>query len=339
MKTRQINVLGAVSLGISGAAFAGVTQVDAIARVGELAPGGEGATFSSFNPPFVNGLGQVGFTGQLSAGGPFVFHTDSVIWLNHHAPKGFTLTGTEATMGISDAGGFIYSPSTNGTDSVWTENGLLLRGSDPAPGMPGMYATFSSRPRMLPDGTAVWVAGMRDTPDSQTSQGRILYVCADTSDPSSSVPALHTQQQFNVGGNFHTPTASGIGFNFDASDNAQYLINELILAGLPTASNTFIWINGNLVHRQGDPVGDGTNWNSFRGVGINNSGDYCFGGATSGGPTATNEFLAYNGQIIARRGDTLAGIQLASSWATRWTSINNLGQVAHLWEGGSGLSL
>jgi hypothetical protein len=329
----------AVALGfvcfLTPPALAGViTTVDVVAAVGQVAPGGGGGTFTTFNTPFTNGLGQVGFTGNLSVGGPYVFHTNQVIWVNADGLPDHVLTGTEGTMGISDAGGFIYSPSTDGQDSVYTHNGLLLRGTDPAPGLVDLWATFNSRPRMTPDGTAWWVAGFSNTKGGGT-QGRILYKCADTADPSSSVPVLTTMDAFLVEGNMHMPTTSGIGFGYDMSENSMHAINELTLAGLPTTSNAFIWVDGALVHRQGDPVGDGTNWNSFRGPSINNNGDYTFGGATSGGPAANQEFLAYNGNIILRRGDIVDGIELAGTWATRWTSINNLGQIAHIWEAGT----
>ena len=63
-------------------------------------------------------------------------------------------------MGISNADGFIYSPSVDGDDSVWSHNGLVLSEGVQAPGFPaGTEGTFNSRPTMIPGGAAYWIAG------------------------------------------------------------------------------------------------------------------------------------------------------------------------------------
>ncbi len=314
-------------------------EIDVVAAEGQVPPGGDGSAFTSLNPPYTDSLGNVGFVGILASGDRIIWHTDGGVWLNSDALPEHTLTGAEGTMGISDAGGFIYSPSADGGDAVYTHEGLLLRDDDPAPSMPGFWATFNSRPRMTPNGVAWWVAGISSVKGGST-QGRVLYVNADPANPSSASPAISTFNEYEVDGEMYTPTNSGIGFAYDMSDDSQHFINVLTLGGLPSGSNDFILVNLSLPHREGELTGEDevTVWSSFRGTSINNSGEYTFGGATAGGDTATQEFLAYNGEIIVRRGDTLDGVLLEDNWATRWTSINNLGQIAHLWEGGFGSS-
>ncbi|HMN96699.1 MAG TPA: GC-type dockerin domain-anchored protein [Phycisphaerales bacterium] len=338
MSARTTLTVAGSMLALSSLAHSGLapTTIEIVARAGAAPPGGDGSVITSVNAPFTNSLGEVGFTGILESGERFVWSGASVVWLNAFGLPSFVLTGTEGTMGISDSGGWIYSPSTDGEDSVFTHDGLLLRGTDPAPGMPGMFATFNSRPTMKPDGTAWWIGGFTATPGGST-QGRVLWVCTDTSDPQGSTMPLLASFQ-NVG-SFVIGT-TGIGFGYDISDDSSHRIVELQMQGLPSAADAFIWVDGTLELREGDPVGgaDPTNWSAFRSPSINNSGDWVIAGNTSG-PAATSEFLAVNGVITMRRGDVIDGITLASNWAIRWASINNLGRVAYIWEGGTGAGL
>ncbi len=323
--------------GASAVALAGVPTLDIIAFEGQIAPGGDGSVITSLNTPFTNSLGQAGFTGVLESGERFVWFNDAVVWLNGFGLPDFTLTGTEATMGISDTGGFIYSPSTNGEDSVFTHDGLLFRGTDPAPGFADRWLTFNSRPTMKPDGSAWWIAGFSNTEGGSTA-GRILYVCTDTTNPvGNTTPILSS---FETIGTFTIGT-TGIGFGYDVSDDSSQRIVQLTMQDVPTSSNSFIYVNGDLPLRQGDVVAkdDPTTWNAFRSPGINNLGTWVIAGTTSGGPAANSEYLAVNGAIAMRRGDTIDGVTLASNWAIRWASVNNLDQVAYIWEGGSGASV
>jgi hypothetical protein len=335
--TRQASLaFGLASMGFcvvtaSSVAFSTIS-VQRVAYVGQTPSGGDGSAITTLNSPFTNSLGRVGFTGNLASGNNFVWHDADIIWLNTDGLP-TVLTGTETTSGISDAGGFIYSPMADGEDAVWTHNGLLLRGTDPMPGLPGLFATFNSRPTMLPDGTAHWIAGFSNVAGGST-QGRVMYRCANTALPATSIPALKSGD--TVGG--FTIGASGIGFAYDFSDSGAHHIQELVMSGVPTASDTFIYVDGVLVAREGSPTGQGANWSGFDGVSINNSGNYVFGGDDSGA-TASDAFIAYDGNIIVKEGQTLDGYTLISGSAPRWTSINNLNNVAHIWESGSGSSL
>jgi len=344
VKNTQSAVLGSLIGSAIGVALIAATAsgnaprtVDVVAFGGQIPPGGDGTAITSLNAPFTNSLGQPGFTGVLASGERFVWVNDQIVWLNQDGLPDYLLTGTEATMGISDDGGWIYSPSTDGTDSVFTHEGLLYRGTDPAPGIDDRFLTFNSRPRMAPDGTAWWIAGLTDTPGGSTN-GRALYVCTDPSSPSTSTTPLVVSgemiDEFTIGN-------TGIGFGYDISEDSSNWIAELTMAGVPTSSNAFVGVNKELKLRQGDPVDDDdpTTWASFRSPSVNNNGDWVIAGNTNGGPTAEREFLAVNGKILIRRGDTIDGVELLGNWAIRWASINNLGNVAYIWEGGSGASV
>jgi len=117
-------------------------------------------------------------------------------------------------MGVSDTGGFIYSPSVDGGDSVWTHNGLLLGDNVPAPGYPAPTAiTFNSRPTMLPSGAAYWVAGLSYT-GGTSSEGRVLFSASDST-PGSITPVLASDDI--VGGFTFTGRTIPNAFNAAAS--------------------------------------------------------------------------------------------------------------------------
>lgn len=304
-----------------------------IAYEGQIPPGGDGTPIDVLYAPFTNSLGQVGFTGFLQSNDTFVWFNNGIVWLNSMAPKGQTLVGTEPSMGISDFGDFVFSPTANGQDSIYTNEGLLLRGTSPAPGIPGMFLTINSRPTMLPDATTYWVAGLSNA-QGGTTQGRALYRNEDIENGAASTVVIKSGDI--IGGNAISPT--GIGFGYDISDNGEHHIHQLTWTGVPLATANFVYVNGAVVARQGNMADFFSRWSLFRAPSINNSGNYVFAGTTSGA-TATSEFLAFNGQIAVRRGATLDGVLLGSTWSVQAAAINNFGQVAHLWKSGFGAPL
>lgn len=333
--TRSMRLSALTLVALCGAAHAGpVSGVSVIARQGQIAPGSGGLAISSINAPFMNGLGQVGFTGNLtgqSGAVGYVWFNDGVTWMNTDA-VGHTLTGQEATMGIGNDGNFIYSPSTDGNDSVWTRNGLLLQDTDAAPSIPGQFATFNSRPRMTADSSAIWVGGISSTQGGST-QGRVLW----RADSGGNITPIF--RSGDVIGGFEI-NATGVGFGYDVSLNGNHHIHRLNMANVPAATNEFIYVDGNLVLRQGDVVGGGdpTTWSSFGFVTINNNGNYVFSGVTAGGVAAENNFIAVNGAIDHRRNTTIDGVSIGTGATVRGLSMNSNDEVAFIWQTGSGAS-
>lgn len=289
---------------------------------GDTIPGVAGVV-TSLNQPFVNGVGDPGFTGNAAEN--FVFSGAGVIWVNSDGLP-TVLTGAEFTMGIGDLGEFIYSPSTDGDDSVWTDVGLLAVENVQAPGLPtGTVSTFHSRPTMIPSGQAYWIAGHGDGSGGTTSVGRILYTSPDGT-PSTTSVIIRTGDSIDG----QIIDASGVDFDYDLSDNSGHHIHPLDMVG-STDADGYLYVDGSLVAREGDPNGSGIdNWDNFDFVSINNSGAYLFSGDTDGG-TATDEFIAFNGAIILREGDTVDGVTLESGFAVRGLGINNLGQAVFGW--------
>ena len=93
-------------------------------------------------------------------------------------------------------------------------------------------------------------------------------------------------------------------------------------------------VDNALVAVEGDAVGDGTNWENFDSVSINDSGNYLFSGDTTGA-TDSDEFIAYDARVALREGDILDGVLLEPG-TVRALSINNLGQAVHIWSANGG---
>jgi len=321
-----LGILAVASLLVGVASFAAAADVGAelVAREGLPAPGTPGLLITVLNSPFTNSLGQVGFTGAVDNGGvsdSFVWLGGGVVWRNSDALP-MVLGGAESTMGISDAGGYIYSPSVDGNDAVWTDLGLLAREDDPAPDFPGQFLSFASRPQMSANGTAYFIAGLTDAPGGAT-QGRVIY----RAEGGVVSKVLATG---DIVGGFVIQASSGIDFDYDFSDDSLHHIHVLDMDTGSTADDFFIYVDGNLVAREGDPTGEGDNWDNLDNVSINVHGDYIFTGDTDGA-TTSDEFIAYNGAIVLREGDTIGGVELTSTASLNAVSLNNVGQVAHLW--------
>ena len=324
-------------IAIAGVAAGGeIVEVGLVARTGDIPPSGDGTAIVSLNSPFSNGLGQPGFTGELASGDRFVWSGAGIAWLNSDALPGAVLTGAESTMGISNTGGFIYSPAVDGEDAVWTEAGLLLREPAPIPGEVKTWSSFNSRPTMTPSGTAFWIVGLAASQGGST-YGRGFMRCADPANPGSAELLIGTGDAIEDGDDFYEIGTIGIGFAYGVSSDAENTILILKMAGVPTSSDDFLYVNGLLREREGDPIAPGAadKWGLFRGVGINNAGAYVSFGPLTGGDPATNEYVAVDGTILVREGDVVDGVELSAGHAVRWAAINDFDQVLHVWESGS----
>lgn len=280
------------------------------------------STVSTLNTPFTDGNGRVGFVGALADSQRFIWwNTGPVFFSNDALPN--VLTGGEGTMGVSNTGGFIYSPSVNGNDAVHTHAGTLLQKGDPIPPLAGLFSAFNSRPTMLPNGTAYWVGGSTPTQGSSSATNRHLFRATDPSNPATISPILSGGDVIQG----KTIKTSASNFDYCISDNDMHHIHVL---DMDVTLNEHVYLDGGFVAQEGSPTGQGDNWSSFDIVSVNNDGHYIFTGDTDGA-TATDEFLAFDSEIKVREGDVLDGHELLSGYALRAASINNLNQVAHMW--------
>ena len=295
-------------------------------------PLGAAEPTASINPPFALADGTVAFTGTLDDGDAYVFIDDQVIWLNSDEMV-VTLTTAEAGMGASVGGGFIYSPSVDGNDSVWTHNGVLAVGGQQAPVFPaGVTSTFHSRPSMVVDGTAYWLAGI-DVMGSGGTEERALYRSA-TGMPGDIEVVLSTADSI---GALEFSSPAGIDFDYQVSLDGSHLLAVVLMDTGSTANDGHIYLDGALLHQEDALNGTGDSWDNFDLVAVNDNGDYIFSGDTNG-MTTTDEFIAYNGVIAIREGDTLDGLTLSASSFVRFLALSNDGRVAHAWSYDGGVS-
>lgn len=284
------------------------------------------STVSALNPVYTDGQGRPGALLELASGARAVWYDGAVIFDSSTVITP-VLTGSESTIGIGNGGSFVYSPNADGEDSLWTHRGLLLRRNDPAPGLPGQFLTFSSRPTMLPDGSVVVISGFANEVGGATL-GRVMFRSA----PNAAAPIQPLLKSGDLVAGF-TIGAIGISFNYQMSDNARHLIVPLLLDTGSTANDGALWVNGEIVAREGSPVGPsmpGENWEAFAGVAINNAGNWLLAG-DSNGPTARDAFLAYRGTVQIREGDVIDGEALTAPAAMRAASLDNRGRATLIW--------
>ncbi|MFO0837227.1 MAG: hypothetical protein U1D55_01780 [Phycisphaerae bacterium] len=296
------------------------TPARIVVRVGDAIPGG--LSVSQINDPYTNGNGTVGLLIVLSDSSRGIWYDTGPIY-NSSSLLPNVATGGEGTIGVSNTGGFIYSPSYNGNDAVVTHAGLLLQATDPIPNT-ALFSSFNSRPTMSADGTAWWVGGVTSTAGGAT-QGRAMMKCSNPADPST-IQILFRSGDTLAG---ETIDTTGIQFGYDVSDNGLHLVNIMDWTGA-TATDAAVVVDGVSVAREGSLVVGGSGaetWTSFAGPGVNNTGDYVFSGDTTNATTA-DQVIYFNGAVIAREGQVIGGVTLGG--ATNWTSINNLREVVFI---------
>ncbi|MFZ4430369.1 MAG: DUF7453 family protein [Phycisphaerales bacterium] len=298
-----------------------------------------GGVILELDTPVLDADGKVGLNGKATIGGidrTFVFVESSPIFLDSTAPAGYTLSGREISMGISPGGQFIYSPSINGNDGLWSSAGYVIANRDPAPGATGKFIKFASGPRMAADGRFTFMAGFSNTPGGTTTdravyQGRLgvpgltlLYKTGDT-----------------VDGQVLRFTTPNLSFKYDVSSNAQHLIH---ISGVGAGSgSTWVlkdgtWIAQPATQLPGSIYANEA-WNTFNGVGVNDAGDWIIYGFSSNydDPTS-NDFVAFNGVDTLHENQTIDGLTLATPASVRAAALNNLGRIAMIWQYGSSVA-
>ncbi|MDZ4828632.1 MAG: hypothetical protein SGJ09_00360 [Phycisphaerae bacterium] len=309
-------------------AFAGagspVNQpITGLAVTGQPTLGSGGAPISVLNNPFLTRDGRVAFVGAIDPGtgnNHFVWFDGGIVWLNSDALP-VVLVGGETTMGISDNGDWVYSPSQDSLDAVWVNGASLFKETDPAPGLPGQYLTFCSRPQMDANGTPTWVSGTSPV-QGGGAFARALY--------QGGVKVLASGE--TIDGQLITSGPS-VGFPYDFStDGSEYIVKVTISA--PSTSNDVVILSGSILARESFPTGFGGNWQNFGDMKVNNAGDWALSGDTDAG-TSEDGFLVLNSTAVAREsfvlglGITLTGNPLA-------VGLNDLGQVGAIWNSSAG---
>jgi hypothetical protein len=320
-----------LSAAVAAAAGAGLSPPTAVIVTTFPTPGSAGNPVLSVNNPYLTRDGRVGFTGSFDQAGTtvhFVWFNGQIVWKNPDALP-TVLTGAEGTMGVGDAGQWIYSPSENGNDSVWSNGAKVLTELDSSPGIPGQFISFCSRPQMNADGSKTWISGITAS-QGTGAQFRALYKQGD----GDAVVILKGGDI--VSGESLVTAGTSVGFNYDFStDGTNYIVRGLISA--PTASNDVIIANGAIIARESFSTGGEENWQTFGDMKTNNDGDVVFSGDTDG-PAATDGFLALNDALVLREGDSIAPKTVLVGNPNA-VGLNDLGQYGAIWNTSAGETL
>ena len=316
----------AVLWSAAGAATGGVIDdLRIVALEGIVTPVGEVVELAA---PVSDAAGNVGFSGVLDNGGDddtFLWIGAGPVWRNSDELSR-TLSGGLGPVGISQTGGFLYSPTVDGLDSVWSHNGLVALESEPAPGFPeGTVTTFHNRPSMTSGGTAYWVSGFNESGGGAT-EGRALYRAIDAN-PGSIEIVLRADDVID---GFAIARGAGIDLDYSISDDGQHHVQPLSMVTGSPHDDEFLYVDGTLVAREGDPTGSGDLWQSFDLVAVNDQGTYLASGDTDGA-SSSDAFLLVDGTIVVREGEMLAGLELTSPGAVQALALNNQNHAAFAW--------
>ncbi|MDX2132189.1 MAG: hypothetical protein SFY69_09060 [Planctomycetota bacterium] len=331
---------GAVALSLACVAGAQVVRSAAeVVREGDPVAGMPGWSIAGINTPFTNTDGTVGFTGSIVGETTinYVWYDTGIVWLNTDAAPAFILSGAEDTSGVGANGAFLYSTAATpagGTseDAVWSHLGLVARGTEQIPGLEDRFYVACSRTTMFGANFGAFVSTTSTTAGGSTT-GRALMrwnptdgatVVFKTGDVVFPAP-----DDFAIA--FASPT---IAFAYDFSDNGLHHVHLIGLVTGSTANDAYIYKDGMPLLREGSLVPGTTideRWQNFSGMSINNDGTSLVFGDTSG-PAAADAFLAVNGDITLREGEsTVGGVLLDFGSSCLGASINNLGRVVHVW--------
>jgi hypothetical protein len=317
---RALILAGAV-LALAGTSHGSIIG-SALIREADLLPGRPDLTISSIGNSAVNTIDGWAFSINTQDD---ALDTFSIIWgdadgvgpggiLQQEATIGdLRQTAFESFHGLADDGSVAYSASgeyvSSGDtfDSVWVGNTKVTARPDAVPTLPGRFTTFASRPNITADGTPVWVGGVTDTQGSSATQTRVLYsgfgmdvvlkggdFVPGVSDPMTMTSGIDFDFRFSRGGtNYITP------IDVDAPSSTD---------GVMVVNGQGLVLDGTLV-REGNPIPASISpiaesWDNFDFTGVNEAGDTFFTGDTDG-PTATDEFVAKNGQLVQREGDAV----------------------------------
>lgn len=319
---------------VTSIALGDVIQVELVVHEGMAPPGAPDAPASAVNAPMTNGRGELGCLLTLDADGvddDAVWIGNDVVWrASDELP--LVVGSTEPSVGVSDDGGFAVSSYVEGLgDSIWTQHGLVLAAGDQAPGMPaGTSIVALVWPRMTASGRAYWVS-VFDDQGGTVSRGRILYTSPDAS--ASAISVVFKSDDLIDG--FVLDRPRGVDRQYDISDNGQHHIHRLFMDTGSTSDDEFLYVDGAMVAREGEANAQGHVWDSFVGSSINDLG-YYIADARLDSSHSIDRALVVNGLVEVREGDTIDGVQLASSAVIAALSINNRNQVAHLWYLGTG---
>ncbi len=310
----------ALGLTLAGAAIAGgPVPASIVLRQGDVVL--DDRVVVSVNTPFTNGDGAVGFVVGFEDARTGIWYDDRVVFFSEDAPVEL-LANAEGTMGVSDAGDWIYSPECGGDDCVFGFGGVIAAEDSQAPDSPpGFETMFHDRPRMTDGGAAYWMSGLDNGVGGFVTATYVVYRRAQ--DGTITIVLREGDEIGNT-------TIERILPDYAVSGNDAHTMFIFEKPGSVSEETGHLMVDGVVVAKEGSSTGRGDSWRLFEACSINDSGDYVFSGRTDR-PTPSGQFIAYNGDIVLRAGVPTTG-PVTANFALDAISLNNLGQVAFIWD-------
>ena len=290
------------------------------------------STIAEINAPFVNGLGQVGFNADLADDSFSVWFDGAEVFNSTSLVPTTENVSIRSPMGVGNAGEFVFNPnigsSPDAVESIRNQSGEVLGEGNQAPGFAtGVNITFLNGATMTDDGTSYWIAGLTDV-GGETTASRALY----RQNPDGSIDLVITAGDA-IDDEIVSTRTFGVDYQF-SRDNANSII-EVNAVTTDTNDDGRVLVNLSVVAAEAAPAPDAsanplvTNWDFFDRFTINNAGNYAFSGDTDGS-NDTDEFIAYNGVIQLREGDSITGGTLDGF--VRGVQLNENNSLAFVWD-------
>jgi hypothetical protein len=248
-------------------------------------------------------------------------------------------TSFESFFGIDDQLGVCYSPVCDDTvngytslDAVYLGDAKVMVGREPYPHLAGKYWSYGSRPSVTANGVPYFAGGFASTPGGSTQNRGLFYGWATT-------PLL--LGGMTIVGLPDTLGHSATMFDYRLSANGGHYISNAQTVTGSSLNDDHVVIDGAVALAGGLPVSEngpvpaaagglpGELWDNFDLMGVTNAGRWMFTGDTNAN-ALYDEFVAIDGNIAYREGDTLDGEVL--SGAIEGAYMNEDGDVAFIWD-------
>lgn len=301
---------------------------------------------------FTTSDGRLGFTGQDGFLNRFVWYDDAPVFFStQDAPPGFSISGSDSTMGIGADGSWVIGTNINLNKGIWSDRGFVTQINSPEPTLAPTTFSALQRVTMTDDGTTYFIGDLATDGGPRESRGLVRINNYGTAQAQFDVvyrAGLELQTTdgspaVTIGSNSSNSavqSTGGVNPNYNVSNNNRFVIGTMDVRGdglgvtndgsvalFDTVANT-----NTLLLREGTATGQGDNFDNWLGAAVNNSGNWIAFGDTDAATNA-DHILVSNGQIAMREGESFNDLTLGSILQA---GINNLNDIISVWSLGAG---
>lgn len=293
-------------------------RVEIVVMEGQALPGG--GIVNNLYQLDLGGTSRLSLVGSLDAGGHFLWVDGAVVWRNNDVSPALTLNASNHRTGSTASGAWTYLATAQGLDAIFVSGSQLIRVDDQAPGYPsGAKINFLHRPTMADTGELYFTAAI-DLDGDFFSDERVLYRSSDGTLGNVSI-VVKTGDTIGP----LTFDRQGVGPNYEFSDDGTHYILDV-----SQGSTDGVLVDGAVVAVEGDVATSEGTWTGFDRYVINNDGHWAVMGDTDG-PSLRDRVLAYDGTVVVKEDDSLAGVDILNPATPFDVSLNDLNQMAHVW--------